>query len=199
VITTELIQKLRQQTGAGMMDCKKALVKADGDMEKAIQILREEGLLVAAKKAVRPATEGIIASYIHAGGKVGVLLELNCETDFVARTDEFNNLAKEILLQIAAMSPQWIKREDVPADIVEKEKEIYRAQLKKEKKPENVWEKIIVGKLEKFYAQVCLLEQAYIRDTSGKQKIADIIKEAIAKLGENIVVRRFARFRLGEE
>ncbi|MHB9154056.1 MAG: translation elongation factor Ts [Endomicrobiales bacterium] len=197
--SAELITKLRAMTGAGIMDCKNALAEANGDLDKAVQILREKGIATAVKKAERSAKEGLVASYIHAGGKLGVLVEVNCETDFVARTDDFQALVKEIAMQVAAANPLYVKREDVPLEVIEKEKEIYQAQLKEEKKPENVMGKIVLGKLDKFYTQVCLMDQPYIRDTSGKEKVKDLITNAVAKIGENIVVRRFARFRVGEE
>jgi elongation factor Ts len=186
-------------TGAGIMDCKAALAASGDDMDKAIQYLREKGMTSAVKKATRTAKEGLVYSYIHAGGKLGVLVEVNCETDFVARTEDFQNLVKEIAMQVAAANPLYVRREDVPTEMIEKEKEIYRAQLKEENKPEKVWPKIVDGKLEKFYSQVCLLDQPYIRDTSGKEKIKDLVTNAVAKIGENLVVRRFARFRVGEE
>ena len=197
--TTELIQKLREMTGTGMMDCKKALIECGDDIEKAVTYLREKGIATAVKKADRAANQGLVGSYIHLGGKLGVLIEVNCETDFVARTDEFQNFVKELAMQIAAANPLYVKREEVPGEVLEKEKEIYKAQLKEEKKPENVMEKIIVGKLEKFYAQVCLLDQPYVRDATGKEKVKDLITATISKTGENIVVRRFSRFRVGEE
>lgn len=197
--TAESIQKLRAMTGAGIMDCKAALAASGDDMDKAIQYLREKGMTSAVKKATRTAKEGLVYSYIHAGGKLGVLVEVNCETDFVARTEDFQNLVKEIAMQVAAANPLYVRREDVPTEMIEKEKEIYRAQLKEENKPEKVWPKIVDGKLEKFYSQVCLLDQPYIRDTSGKEKIKDLVTNAVAKIGENLVVRRFARFRVGEE
>lgn len=197
--STENIQKLREMTGAGMMDCKKALVECGDDCEKAITFLREKGIATAVKKAERKTSQGLVGSYIHAGGKLGVLIEVNCETDFVARTDEFQNLVKELSMQVAAANPLYIRKEDVPADMLEKEKEIYKAQLKEEKKPDNVIDKIVIGKLEKFYTQVCLLEQPYIRDSSGKEKVRDMLTAAIAKTGENIIIRRFSRFRVGEE
>lgn len=193
----ELIQKLRQISGAGILDCQKALQETNNDLEKATYFLREKGIIQAAKRAERKTQEGVIFSYIHPGEKIGVLLELNCETDFVAHTDEFRNLAKELTLQIAAAAPRWIKPEDIPAEIIEKEKEIYRAQV--QGKPEKVVEQITAGKLQKFYADTCLLEQTYIRDPQGKAKVKDIIAQAIAKLGENIALRRFARFKIGEE
>jgi elongation factor Ts len=198
-VSTENIQKLRAMTGAGIVDCKKSLTESNGDIDKAVQYLREKGIATAVKKAERAAKQGLVLSYIHAGGKLGVLVEVNCETDFVARTDEFQNLVKELSMQVAAANPLYVRREDVPGDVIEKEKEIYRVQLKEEKKPDNVIAKIIEGKLEKFYTQVCLLEQPYIRDTSGKEKVKDLVTNAIAKIGENIVVRRFSRFRVGEE
>uniref|UniRef100_A0A7C3MH59 Elongation factor Ts n=1 Tax=Dictyoglomus thermophilum TaxID=14 RepID=A0A7C3MH59_DICTH len=196
-ITIEMIKELRERTGAGVMEAKRALEEANGDMEKAVTILREKGVIKAAKKAGRIAKEGIIEAYIHTGEKLGVLVEVNCETDFVARTDEFRRLAKEIALQIAGMNPQYVSKEDVPQEVIEKEKEIYRTQLKNEGKPDHVIEKIIEGKLEKFYEEVCLLEQPFVRNPEIKVK--DLITEAISKLGENIVVRRFARFVVGEE
>ncbi len=199
--TMELISKLRGMTGAGIADCKVALVESKDDIDLAIKWLREKGISSAVKRAERKANQGLVHSYIHAGGKLGVLVEVNCETDFVARTDDFQNLVKEIAMQVAAANPLYVRREDVPGEVIEKEKEIYKNQLKEEgkPKPEAVMEKIIVGKLEKFYSEVCLLEQPSIRDTSGKEKIKDNVAAAIGKIGENIVVRRFARFRLGEE
>jgi len=197
-VSLEMIKELREKTGAGVMDAKRALLEANGDMEKAIVILREKGVVKAAKKASRIAREGVIESYIHTGSKLGVLLELNCETDFVARTDEFKNLAKELCLQIAGMNPLYISKEDVPQEVIEREKSIYKAQLEKEgNKPPHVIEKIINGKIEKFYEEVCLLEQPFVRNPEIKVK--DLITEAISKLGENIVVRRFTRYVVGEE
>jgi elongation factor Ts len=186
-------------TGAGIVDCKKALQESGGDITKAIEALRKKGLAMAVKKSTRATGQGLVESYIHAGGKLGVLIEVNCETDFVARLPEFQALVKEIAMQIAAANPLWIKKEDVPADVVEKEREIYAHQLKEEKKPDAVIEKIMPGKLDKFYAQVCLLEQPHMREPSGKTKVKDIITAAVSKIGENIVVKKFARFRLGEE
>lgn len=197
--SSELISKLRSMTGAGIMDCKEALTKSDDDLDKAVQHLREKGMATAVKKAERTAKQGLVTSYIHAGGKLGVLIEVNCETDFVARTDDFVTLTKELAMQVAAANPLYLKKEDVPVELIDKEKEIYKVQLKEEGKPEKVWDKIIEGKLEKFYTQVCLIEQPYIRDSSGKEKVKDLLTNAIAKIGENIVVRRFARFRVGEE
>ncbi|ANE41166.1 MAG: translation elongation factor Ts [Fervidobacterium sp.] len=195
-ISAQMVKELRERTGAGMMDCKAALAEANGDMEKAIEILRKKGLAKAAKKAGRETKEGLIISYVHHNGKIGVLLELNCETDFVARTDEFKELGNKIAMHIAAMAPRWVKREDVPADVIEKEKEIYREQLKDSGKPAQVIEKIIEGKLESFYQDNCLLEQKYALDQTIT--IKDMIQQAIAKIGENIQVSRFVRMQVGE-
>ncbi len=195
-ITAKMVQELREKTGAGMMDCKKVLGEAGGDMSKAEELLRKKGLAAAAKKATRAATEGAVASYIHMGGKIGVLVEVNCETDFVARTEGFQALVKDISMQIAAAAPQYVRREDVPAEIVAKELEIAKAQAREQKKPDAIVEKIATGKVEKYYGETCLLEQAFVKD--DKKKIQDVLTEAIAKLGENIQIRRFARFVLGE-
>ncbi len=194
-VTSEMIKTLRDKTQAGMVDCKKALVENDGDMDKAVDYLRKKGLASADKKMGREVTEGIVASYIHSNSKIGVLVELKCATDFVARNDEFVTLAKEIAMQIAAANPLYVKPEDVPADIVEKEKEIYREQMKNSGKPDNVVEKIVEGKLTKFYSEVCLLEQEYIKDSAVK--IQDLIKQKIAVFGENIEVGKFSRFQIG--
>ena len=197
-ISIELVKKMRQLTGAGILDCKNALRDSDGDIDKAMQLLREKGMTQVLKKSTREAREGLISAYIHAGNRIGVLIEVNCETDFVARTDEFKTLVKELGLQIAAANPLWIFVEDIPEDVVDRECEIYRNQALREGKPEKAIEKIVEGKLQKFYQQVCLLEQPYIRDAQGKEKVKDIVNSAIAKTGENIVVKRFARFQLGE-
>lgn len=194
-VTAEMVKELREKTGAGLMDCKKALAQTSGDLEKALQVLREKGLATAAKKSSRTASEGLVSSYIHMD-KLGVLVEVNCETDFVARTDDFRALVKDIAMQVAASNPLYVTRDDVPPEIVEKEREIYRAQVTN--KPPQVVEKIVEGKLEKFYTDMCLLDQMFIKDPEQKQKIKDLITDKIAKLGENIVVRRFARFQLGE-
>ncbi len=194
-ITAEMVKELREKTGAGLMDCKRALSESAGDMEKAIDFLRQKGLASAAKKASRSATEGLIGSYIHMD-KLGVMVEINCETDFVARTDDFRGLVKDVAMHIAAANPLYISRDDVSSETIEREKEIYRAQVTN--KPPQVVEKIIEGKLDKFYSEMCLLEQVFIKDPDGKKKVKDIITEKIAKLGENIIVRRFARFQLGE-
>jgi elongation factor Ts len=190
------VKKLRDQTGAGMMECKAALQEAGGNIEEATVVLRKRGLAQAAKKSGRSANEGQIAAYIHTGGKIGVLIEVNCETDFVARTDDFQNLIKELALQVAAASPQYAKREDVPAEILERERGIYRAQMEGSGKPPQVIDKIIEGKLGSFYEQVVLVDQPSIRDP--KVKVEQAIKAAIAKLGENISVARFVRFKVGE-
>jgi len=192
----DLIKELRARTGAGVSDCKKALEEANGDIEHAIDILREKGIAKAVKKSGRVTNEGLIASYIHPGAQLGVLVEVNCETDFVARTDEFKHLANEIALQIAASSPDYVSREDVPKEIIEKEREIYKKQLEEEHKPANVIEKIIEGKIETFYKEHCLLQQPYLRDESIT--VEELVKEHIAKFGENITVRRFVRFKVGE-
>ncbi|MFN3550396.1 MAG: translation elongation factor Ts [Endomicrobiia bacterium] len=203
VNVSELIQKLRSISGAGILDCKKALEETNYDLEKALILLRERGATKALSKTSRVAKNGMISSYIHSGDKIGVLLELNCETDFVARTDEFRNLAKELCLQIAAASPKWVKKEDVPEEVIKQEKDIYKKQLmqdeKNKNKPENVIDKIVEGRIEKFYEETCLLEQPYIRDPQGKQRVKDIILQTISKTGENITVKRFVRFVLGEE
>ncbi|MBC7332955.1 MAG: translation elongation factor Ts [Actinobacteria bacterium] len=196
-IKAELVKKLREKSGVGMMECKKALVESNGDMEKAEQILRERGLAEASKKSLRPAKEGIIDSYIHTGSKIGVLLEVNCETDFVARNQIFKDLVHDIALHIAASAPLYVSREDVPPEVIEREKEIYRKQALNEGKPEGVIEKIAEGKLKKFYEENCLLEQPFVRDNDIS--VGDLVKQHIAKLGENIVVRRFVRYVLGEE
>ncbi|KYO65783.1 translation elongation factor Ts [Thermovenabulum gondwanense] len=196
MISSEQVKELRERTGAGIMDCKKALAEADGDMEKAVVILRERGLAKAAKKAGREAKEGIIDSYIHGGGRIGVLLEVNCETDFVARNDEFKSLVKDLAMQIAAANPKYIKREDVPAEIIENERHILRTQAINEGKPEHVVDKIVEGRLEKFFEENCLLEQPFIKDPD--RKVSQIIMEKIALLGENITVSRFVRFEKGE-
>jgi elongation factor Ts len=195
-ITASLVKELREKTGAGMMECKKALTEAGGDLDKAVELLRQKGLATAQKKAGRTASEGLIASYIHMN-KLGVLLELNCETDFVARTEDFKTLAKDIAMHIAATNPSYVSKEDVPQDVIEKEKEIYRAQISG-KKPEHIIEKILEGKVEKFFEENCLLEQIFVKDPQQKKKVKDLITETVAKLGENIVIRRFARFQLGE-
>ncbi len=200
VVDALLVKDLREKTGTGIMECKKALSEAGGDINKAIDLLRQRGLSAASKKADRVAGEGAIGSYIHTGDKLGVLAEVNCETDFVARNDEFKEFVKDIAMQIAAASPSplYVKREDVPSDVIEKEREIYRAQAKESGKPANVMEKIVDGKLEKFYTDFCLTEQVFIKDPEGKLRIKDIVGQKITKFGENIVIRRFVRFKIGE-
>jgi elongation factor Ts len=195
-ITAGDIKELREQTGVGMMDCKKALTEAAGNLEKALDILRQKGLAMAAKKASREASEGLIGSYIHMG-KIGVLVEINCETDFVAKTDDYKDLVKDISMHIAASNPSYVNREDVPADVIEKEKAIYASQI--ENKPPQVVEKIIEGKLEKFYADTCLMDQIFVKDPDGRKTIKDVIVEKVAKLGENILIKRFVRYQLGEK
>ncbi|HEY6002910.1 MAG TPA: translation elongation factor Ts [Anaeromyxobacter sp.] len=195
-VNASLVKELREKTGAGMMDCKKALSETGGDFDKAEEVLRKKGLSAAAKKSTRSATEGAVASYIHMGGKIGVLVEVNCETDFVARTDGFQSLVKDLAMQIAAAAPRWVRREDVPQDVIAKELEIAKAQARDQKKPEAILEKIATGKVEKFYAEFCLLEQPFVKD--DKKKIQDVVNETVAKIGENIQIRRFARFVLGE-
>lgn len=196
-ISMDLVKKLRTMTGAGIMDCKKALLKAGGDIEKAVDELRKIGAAKVEKRLSREAKEGRIESYIHPGARLGVLVEINCESDFVASTEEFKNLAHEVALQIAAASPIAVKREDIPTEVIEREKEIYRAQLEGSNKPPQVIEKIINGKLEKFFQEKVLLDQPYIRDP--EKTINDLLRDTVLKLGENLVIRRFARFRVGEE
>ncbi len=195
-VDAKTVKELRDRTGSGMMDCKNALRETDGDIEKAIDFLREKGLAKAAKKASRTASDGRIFSYIHTNGKIGAMVELNCETDFVAKTDEFKELGHELCMQIAAAAPQYIRPEEVPEEDLEREKEIYRQQALDEGKPENILDKIAEGKLNKFYENNCLLEQVYIRD--GDKKVKDLVVEMIAKLGENMVVRNMSRFSIGE-
>jgi elongation factor Ts len=196
MITAEMVKQLRERTGSGMMDCKKALTDADGNIEKAIEILREKGLAAAAKKAGRIAAEGIVDAYIHGNGRIGVLVEVNIETDFAAANEEFKQLVKDIAMQIAAARPEYVSREDVPAEVIEKEKNILKAQAMNEGKPEKVIEKMVEGRLEKYYKDVCLLEQPWIRDPD--KTIGQLVAEKIATIGENIKVRRFVRFERGE-
>ncbi|HDM90696.1 MAG: translation elongation factor Ts [Candidatus Hydrothermae bacterium] len=196
-VDMELVKQLRKMTGAGVLDCKKALEKTGGDLDKAVEELRKMGIAKAEKKMSREAREGIIDAYIHPGAKLGVLVEVNCETDFVANTAEFKDLVHNIALQIAATGPLAVSREQIPEEIIEKEKEIYRAQLEGSNKPPHIIEKIVEGKLEKFFQEAALLEQPFIKDP--QKTVGDLVKEYIAKFGENIVIRRFARFRLGEE
>lgn len=196
MVTAGMVKELRERTGAGMMDCKKALNEVNGDLEKAVDFLREKGLAAAAKKAGRVAAEGVVEAYIHGGGRIGVMVEVNCETDFVAKTDDFKALAKDIAMQIAAANPLYVRREEVPAEIVEHEKEVLRAQALNEGKPANIVEKMVVGRVEKYYKEVCLLEQVFIKNPD--KTITQLINESIAKIGENISIRRFTRYQLGE-
>lgn len=195
-ITAAMVKELRERTGAGMMDCKKALTEAGGDMEQAIVILRERGLAQAAKKAGRIAAEGVVEAYIHGGGRIGVLVEVNCETDFVAKNEEFRAFVKDIAMHIAASNPQYVRREEVPQDVIEREREILRAQTLNEGKPEHVVDKIVEGRLEKFFKENCLLEQPFVKDPD--KTVDTLVKEKIATIGENISIRRFARFVVGE-
>jgi elongation factor Ts len=196
--SAEQVKDLRERTGAGVMDCKAALEAAQGDLQGAVEYLRKKGLADAAKKSHRDARDGVVVSYIHPGSKIGVLVEVNCETDFVARTEDFQQLVKDVAMQVAAANPSYVSREEVPGAVVEKEREIYRQQMADQKKPPQVIDKIIEGKLEKFYAESCLLEQPFIRDASGKTRLKDMVDQATAKMGERIVVKRFARFQVGE-
>ena len=196
--SAEQVKNLRERTGAGVMDCKAALEAAQGDLQGAVEYLRKKGLADAAKKSHRDARDGVVVSYIHPGSKIGVLVEVNCETDFVARTEDFQQLVKDVAMQVAAANPSYVAREEVPGAVVEKEREIYRQQMADQKKPPQVIDKIIEGKLEKFYAESCLLEQPFIRDASGKTRLKDMVDQATSKMGERIVVKRFARFQVGE-
>lgn len=195
-ITAAQVKELRERTGAGMMDCKKALNEVGGDMDKAIDFLREKGLAAAAKKEGRIAAEGIVEAYIHGGGRIGVMLEVNCETDFVAKTDEFKQFARDIALQIAAAKPQYLTKEEVPEDVLEHEKSILRAQALNEGKPEKIVDKMVEGRISKFYKEVCLLEQEFVKDPD--KTINDLVLEKTAKIGERIVIRRFTRYEMGE-
>ncbi len=192
-----MVKELRDKTGAGMMDCKEALTTSGGDFEKAIDFLRKKGMSAATKRSSKAAKDGVIASYIHMGGKIGVMVELNCETDFVAKTDDFRLLAKELTMHIAAANPRYLKSEDIPPDILDREKEIYKSQALAEKKPEKIWDKIIEGKLKKYYEDVCLVDQKFIKDTAIT--VATLVNNMIAKTGENIVIRRFMRYQLGAD
>jgi elongation factor Ts len=196
--SAQLVKQLRDQTGAGVMDCKEALQASSGDLQAAVEYLRKKGLAQAAKRSHRDAREGAVGTYIHPGAKLGVLIEVNCETDFVARTEAFQGLVKELGMQVAAANPTYVTRDDVPSEVLDKEREIYRGQLADQKKPAQVLDKIIEGKLEKFYTEQCLLEQPFIKDSSGKTKVRDIVDGVNAKTGEHIVVKRFARFQVGE-
>ena len=196
MITAEMVKTLRERTGAGMRDCKKALTATEGNMDKAIDFLREKGLAAAAKKADRIATDGLVESYIHAGGRIGVLVEINCETDFVAKTDAFKELVKDIAMHIAATNPSYLKREEVPTAELEHEQAVLAEQARNEGKPEKIIEKMVAGRIEKYYKEVCLMEQPFVKDPD--KTISDLITESIAKIGENISIRRFTRYQLGE-
>ncbi len=196
-ITVDMVKELRIKTNAGMMDCKEALAASDGDFEKAVDYLRKKGMSAATKRSSKAAKDGTIAFYVHMGGKIGVLVELNCETDFVAKTEAFQVLAKDLAMHVAASNPIYVRPEEIPAGALEREKEIYKSQLLTEKKPEKIWDKIIDGKLRKYYEEVCLLQQKFIKNTDIT--VETLVNEMIAKTGENILVRRFARFQLGEE
>jgi len=196
-ITSDMVRELRVKTGAGMMDCKEALAAADGDFEKAIDYLRKKGMSAATKRSSKAAKDGTVASYIHMAGKIGVLVEVNCETDFVAKTDDFQTMARDIAMHVAASNPLYVRAEEIPAAVLEREKAIYREQLTAEKKPEKIWEKIIEGKLKKYNEEVCLVDQKFIKNTDIT--VGTLVSNMIAKTGENIIIRRFARFQLGEE
>lgn len=195
-ISATMVKDLREKTGAGMMDCKKALTEAKGDFEKAVDYLRQKGLATASRRAGKIASEGRIGAYVHAGGKIGVIVEVNCETDFVAKTEDFQNFAKEIAMHIAASNPLYVRREQITEEVLEREREIYRGQAREAGKPEKIIEKIVEGKLEKYYSEVCLLEQPYIKDPN--LTIQDLLNELISKVGEKIEIRRFSRFQVAE-
>ncbi len=195
-INASMVKDLRDRTGAGMMDCKKALIETKGDLEKAIEYLREKGIAKAAKKSGRVASEGIVESYIHGGGRIGVLVEVNIETDFAAKNEDFRSFVKDVAMQIAAMNPTYVKREDVPTDIIEKEKEILKAQAINEGKPAHIAEKMVNGRIEKYYNEICLLEQPFIKEND--KTVQQVLQEKISTIGENISIRRFARFEMGE-
>ena len=194
-ITSQMVKELRDKTNAGMMDCKKALTETDGDMEKAVDLLRQKGLAVAAKRADRATSEGVIECYIHAGGKIGVMVEVGCETDFVAKTDDFKAFARDIALHVAAINPLALTREEIPADMVDREKEIYVSQARESGKPDNIIEKIVTGKIEKFLAENCLMDQKFVKNPD--LTVQDLLNELIAKMGENISIKRFVRFQIG--
>jgi elongation factor Ts len=196
--TAEKVRELRDKTGAGVMDCKEALAASGEDLDRAVDFLRKKGLAAVSKRSHREARDGVVSSYIHAGSKLGVLIEVNCETDFVARTEQFQELVKGLAMQVAAASPRWVSREEIPTDVLEREREIYREQIADQKKPPTVLEKIIEGKLAKFYEDSCLVDQPFIRDASGKMRVGDLVAQVSAQTGEKIAVRRFVRFQVGE-
>ncbi|UCC69305.1 MAG: translation elongation factor Ts [Armatimonadota bacterium] len=195
-VSAQQVQELRRKSGAGVMDCKRALEESGGNMDKAATLLRKQGMARADARLSRPTSEGVVASYIHAGGKIGVLVEVNCETDFVARTEEFQELARNLAMHIAAEEPRYVRQEEVPDDVAEQEKEVYRALAIKEGRPEKVLDRVVEGRLKKFYSEVCLLDQAYVRD--DQKTVGELLKESMGKIGENIAVRRFVRYQLGE-
>lgn len=195
-ITSQMVKELRDKTNAGMMDCKKALTETEGDMEKAVDLLRQKGLAVAQKRADRVTSEGVVDCYIHAGGKLGVMVEVGCETDFVAKTDDFNAFARDIAMHVAASSPVAVSREEVPEEMIEREKEIYKAQALDSGKPENIVDKIVTGKIDKYISEVCLMEQKFVKNPD--LSVQDLLNELIAKMGENISIKRFARFQIGQ-
>ncbi|HBS59557.1 MAG TPA: translation elongation factor Ts [Firmicutes bacterium] len=196
MVTAEMVKELRERTGAGMMDCKKVLMECAGSMDKAVDLLREKGLAAAAKKASRVAAEGVVESYIHGGGRIGVLVEINCETDFVAKTDEFRQFTKDVAMHIAAANPQYLDKDEVPQEVLEHEKEVLRNQALNEGKPEKIVDKMVIGRVEKYYKEVCLLEQGFVKNPDIS--IRQLVTEKVAKIGENISIRRFVRFQLGE-
>jgi elongation factor Ts len=196
--SAQRVKELRDRTGAGVMDCKAALEQSKGDLEGAVEVLRKKGLADAANRAHRETREGLVAAYIHPGGKLGVLVEVDCETDFVARTETVQELIKDLAMQVAATNPAWVAREDVPPAVIEREREIYRSQMADQKKPAHVLDKIVEGKLERFFSEQCLLEQPFIKDATGKTRVRDLVAGTTAKTGEHIVVKRFARFQVGE-
>ena len=196
--SAQMVKELRDRTGAGVMDCKEALNASHDDLDTAVEYLRKKGIASAAKKAGREAKEGVVGSYIHAGAKLGVLVEINCESDFVARTEAFQELVKDIAMQVAAANPSYVAREDIPGEVLEKEREIYREQMADQKKPAQVIDKIVEGKLEKFFAESCLLEQPFIKEATGKTKVKELVAATTAKTGERVVVKRFARFQVGD-
>ncbi len=196
-ISAGMVKELRNKTGAGMMDCKEALKESNGDFEKAVEYLRKKGLSAATKRSSKAAKEGTVAAYIHMQGRLGVMVEINCETDFVAKTDDFKALAKDIAMHVAATNPLYLSSDEVPEEVLEREREIYKSQAAAEKKPEKIWDKIIQGKMKKYFEEVCLMDQKFIRD--GDMTVGTLVNNLIAKTGENIVVRRFARYQLGEE
>ena len=198
-ITATMVSELRARTGAGIMDCKKALAETTGDIDAAIEHLRKTGVAKAAKKAGRTTAEGLVHSYIHEGGKIGVLIEVNCETDFVARNDDFQNLVRDLAMHVAAADPAGVTREEIPSDLVERERNFVTEQAKESGKPENVIEKMVEGRIDKFFGERVLMEQVFIKDPEGKQTVEELVKEAIAKMGENIKINRFARFQLGDQ